>query len=102
MRLSRRAGRDREAVRSPPGLLLHRVARPSGGVGIRTTVGPEDVADALLRRSCLLIALEGMDALDVGEHDVPVESVSVHGRGVLHNGVNDGFLAHRLGQLPQK
>lgn len=33
-----------------------------------------------------------MDAFEVGEHDVPVESVAVLGRGVFHDGVDDGFL----------
>lgn len=45
------------------------------------------------RGACLLlVALGGVDAVEVGEHDVSVEGVVVLGRGVVHDGIDDGLL----------
>jgi hypothetical protein len=38
------------------------------------------------------LALVRMNALEVGQHDLPVERVVVLDPGVLYDGVGDGFL----------
>lgn len=45
------------------------------------------------RGACLLlVTLGGVDAVEVGEHDVSVGGVVVLGRGVVHDGIDDGLL----------
>jgi hypothetical protein len=53
---------------------------------------PRNPAPRLLSGSGLLVLpLVRVYALEVGEHDLPVEAVAVHSARVLHNGVSDGI-----------